>query len=1036
MAPPYITSGRVTALAIDPACNASTCRVWAAAAGGGVWRTLDALSAAPTWTFVSGSFATNAIGTLTYDSANATLYAGTGEPNASADSEAGWGIYKSTNGGDSWTLLNSTVGPITTTSPNIGPNGTYTGNAFAGRAISTIVVDPTNQNHLFVSSVRAVRGISASGGATANPTTPRPPYGLFESTNGGATFNFIWDGSDGPTFDGTNPKAVVRGVNHVALDPNWNGTTNKTLYGGAFGATGVAGSGGVWRSTDGGVTWAQIQPARNATSAATAGQDRAEFAVTLLPNGNTRIYAGIGNSGAGPADVAHLYRTDDARAAVPAFTDLSAAESPSSPATADGQSLGYCGDPAIGAQCWYDNVVYSPPGKPDVVYLGGAYNYSRYGFRNNGRAFIRSTDAGTSFTDMTWDATTPAAPPGSCCQPQPYAPNGMHPDSHAMVEIPGTDKAIFGSDGGLMRSSGAFADVSAQCDTRGLGALSLAICHQLLKAVPTTLTSINAGLSTLQFQSLSVAGDSSAHLQGGTQDNGTFETNGSTVLWPQMIYGDGGQSGFNISDSLLRFNSFTSNFHDVNFQNGAPTKWVIASGPIAASGESALFYAPIISDPNPAAAGTIFQGSKSVWRTQDWAGDQATLEANCPEFTTSGADPTCGDFLRLGPVGATDLTASAGDYRGTTLSGGNVNAIARTPSDTGTMWVSTSTGRVFISKNADDATGTSPNFGANVTYTRLDTLAVNSPGRFITAIYVDRANANHAWISYSGYNFNTPPTPGHVFSVVYNPGPGTATWTNIDGAGATMFPDFPATGVVADTNGDVYASNDWGVLRLPSGSTAWEVAGTGLPQVEVTALTIVPDARKLYASTHGRSAWQLGLPVQLVSAASRLTHGMGAGTFDVDLPVTGTPLGVECRSNGSNNFLIVLHFNSALVGGNASVTGHNPGGSGSVSNVSFSGNDMFVTLTGVTDVQTLTLTLTNVSDVNGTILPSAALNIGFLIGDVNSSKRVDSGDVSLVRQETLQPITPFNFRDDINVSGRIDAGDVSIARQQTLNSLP
>ena len=121
------------------------------------------------------------------------------------------------------------------------------------------------------------------------------------------------------------------------------------------------------------------------------------------------------------------------------------------------QTLNYCGDPASGgAQCWYDNVVYSPPGKPDVVYLGGSYTYSRYGLRNNGRAFIRSTDAGVHFTDMTWDATTNPAPAGSCCQPNPIAPNGMHPDSHAIVEIPGTDAAIFGSDGGLVRSSGVF----------------------------------------------------------------------------------------------------------------------------------------------------------------------------------------------------------------------------------------------------------------------------------------------------------------------------------------------------------------------------------------------------------------------------------------------------------------------------------------------------------------------------------------------------------------------------------------------------
>jgi len=377
--------------------------------------------------------------------------------------------------------------------------------------------------------------------------------------------------------------------------------------------------------------------------------------------------------------------------------------------------------------------------------------------------------------------------------------------------------------------------------------------------VPTFLYNLNKGLSTLQFQSLSVAADNPKHLQGGTQDNGTFETTGSAVTWPQIIYGDGGQSGFSASNSALRLNSFTSNFHDVNFRNGDPTKWVIASGPIVASGEFAQFYSPIIAD--PVAAGTIFQGSLSVWRTQDWAGNQAFLEANCPEFTTSGANPACGDFVPIGPAGATILTASSADYRGTSRActpgpgvNCNVAAVARASSDTGTLWAATTTGRVFISKNAD-TTNTS------VTYTRLDSLAANSPGRFISGISVDPANPNHAWISYSSYSSLTPATPGHVFSVTYDQGAGTATWTNLDGSGATAFPDFPATSIAFDSvKGDLYVSNDWGVLRRANGSSDWVVAGTGLPQVEVVGLTIVPSARKLYAATHGRSAWLLTLP--------------------------------------------------------------------------------------------------------------------------------------------------------------------------------
>jgi len=833
----YFTSGRVTALAIDPGCNVRRCRVWVGAAGGGVWRSDNGLSGSgANWTFISNSFGTNAIGTLTYDAAHNTLYAGTGEPNASGDSEAGIGIYKSTDGGNTWTYLASTIGPITTFSPGTGTNGTYgPGNAFLGRSISSIVVDPTNADHLYVSSSRGVRGISSvTGGGTTNPPTPRPPFGLFESTDSGATFSFIWDGGDGcpATCDGTNPKATIRGVNKVQLDPHWNGTTNKILYGGAFGPQNTAGSGGVWRSTDGGVTWAQIK-----TSLTLRSDDRAEFAVAPIADEFTRMYVGEGTGSDSGANRARFYRTDDAAGAA-VFTDLTTS-----------QNIGYCS-----GQCWYDNVVYSPPGKPDVVYLGGSFSYGTYAFTTNGRAFIRSADAGSSFTDMTWDATTNPSPPGSCCQPWPIAPHGMHPDSHAIVEIPGTDSAIFGSDGGLMRSSGSFADISSQCTSpRGLSGAGLALCQQLLSAVPTQLFNLNKGLSTIQFQSLSVAADNSKHVQGGNQDNGTFESY-SSLTWPQEIYGDGGQSGFNVANSSMRFNSFFGQNHDANFQNADPSKWVIISAPIAGSPEGSNFYVPIVADPNPSAAGTIFEGSQSVWRTQDWGGDQAYLEANCPEFTTPGTQPGCGDFVQIGPAGATDLTAD-GDYRGTGRTGGFVAAVERAPSDTGTLWVATTTGRVFISTNADAAAG-------SVTYTRLDTLpsATTDPGRFVSGIYIDPANPNHAWISYSGYNFNTPAQPGHVFEVTYNPATPDATWTSLDAPGGTAYPDFPATDIVRDSNGDLYVSNDFGVMTLANGSTSWGTAGTGLPMVEVAGLTIVPSSRVLYAATHGRSAWKLTLP--------------------------------------------------------------------------------------------------------------------------------------------------------------------------------
>src|ERR687887_1271489 len=105
---------------------------------------------------------------------------------------------------------------------------------------------------------------------------------------------------------------------------------------------------------------------------------------------------------------------------------------------------------------------------------------------------------------------------------------------------------------------------------------------------------------------------------------------------------------------------------------------------------------------DPAVAGTIFVGLTSVWRTQDWGGNQAFLEANCPEFTTAGNQPGCGDFVKIGNgVPSTSLTSSTWGDR----SGGNVAAVARSSTNAGTLWAATTTGRVFFSSNADAASG-------------------------------------------------------------------------------------------------------------------------------------------------------------------------------------------------------------------------------------------------------------------------------------------------------------------------------------------
>jgi hypothetical protein len=313
------------------------------------------------------------------------------------------------------------------------------------------------------------------------------------------------------------------------------------------------------------------------------------------------------------------------------------------------------------------------------------------------------------------------------------------------------------------------------------------------------------------------------------------------------MIGDGGQSGFDVVDSHFRVHNFFEASPDVNFSDGATADWNWIADPIFET-EAQEFYVPMISDPK--VSKTLFVGTAHVWRTKTAGMGSMTLaefRQHCNEWT-GDFTVQCGDWQPLGGPALT--SATYGDR-----AGGDVVAVERAPRDTSTLWAATATGRVFVSKNADADPASS------VSFTRLDSLASNDPNRFVSSIYVDPANPNHAWVSYTGFSAATPGTPGHVFEVTYNPGAGTATWTSLDGSGAGALGDIPITDLVRDDpTGDLYAGTDYGVLRLASGSSSWTLAASGMPNVEVAGLTIVPSKRKLYAATHGLAAWSLNLP--------------------------------------------------------------------------------------------------------------------------------------------------------------------------------
>jgi len=253
--------------------------------------------------------------------------------------------------------------------------------------------------------------------------------------------------------------------------------------------------------------------------------------------------------------------------------------------------------------------------------------------------------------------------------------------------------------------------------------------------------------------------------------------------------------------------------------------------------------------------------------------------------------------------------------------------------------------------------------------------------------------------------------------------------------------------VVGDADSGTYNVATGVVTIVLSNSKAENVtAGGSLPNINIRTYFARPDAgqksQNNASDITGNSTYTLSgnasccQPVPLLGVASRKTHGT-AGTFDIALPQTGSPgfPGIECRTGGvpSGNHTMVFTFANPLTSvASAMVTG----GTGSISSSSINGVEYIVNLTGVSNAQRLTVTLTGIADTAGDSTSSLASTMGVLLGDVNASGDVDSADVFLVRQQTLHTVTTSNFREDINTSGDIDSADVFIARKQTLTSLP
>lgn len=232
---PGNVGGRTRGLLVDP--NDETFSIWfAGSVGGGVWKTTDA---GQSWINLTPGFPTLATSTLAMPTSNPQIiYVGTGEGYANLDNINGNGIWKSTDGGNTWNQL------------------PFTANDERFTNIMRIVVNPENENEV-IACTRVSRRLNLEENDIRS-------Y-IFRSTNGGQSW--------------VQTYATSATVSQIVADP----TDFNTLYGASWGDA-------VIKSTNGGLTWQKVFNVRD------FGLQRMEMAIA--PTNAERIYmASYNNSG-------------------------------------------------------------------------------------------------------------------------------------------------------------------------------------------------------------------------------------------------------------------------------------------------------------------------------------------------------------------------------------------------------------------------------------------------------------------------------------------------------------------------------------------------------------------------------------------------------------------------------------------------------------------------------------------------------------------------------------------------------------------
>lgn len=777
------------------------------AAQGGIWKSTDR---GATFRPV-GENALPAVGVsvLRYDPSDPdVVYAGTGEAYGSIGL-LGAGIVKSNDGGETWELL--------------PPRGD--GWDFEFASITAIAVDTRDPNLVWASTATILPFI-------APPV--QPPSGVFRSEDGGMSWTLVY-AAKRHAIDGENaPSAGVIDLEHGGP------SAPDLLFAAEY-------YGGVVRSIDGGASWTRVTPMR------ADGLGRLPDAVPAVEyyDGNRRNYqrstrlapqAGfpefrrieLGVSPADPQTIYAGYDTVDNRLDRNANGVYDAGDFPVRigmlfKSTDGGESWSWLGSWRDGVpdycspQCHFDNVVAVNSDDANEVVIAGNANYATFvpdpvenptrilGLPWKGMVY-RSLDGGASWTDLTPHcsrlATTPRTISGTslpvydCLEMDPR--RAIHPDSH---------NAAWAADGSLWVATD--------------GGLHRTADGQVWE-------NLNDSLGTLQFYRIALHPTDPNIMLGGMQDNSAGYWDGAT--WEGWGAGDGTIAMFDPIDP----------------------RWVYL-------GSQFLIHRH--------AGGGVKDLFDESWSIGVFGIDQMRLGERTsfvPVITMDRRDPrilyasTTHAIYRTEDRGDTWIRLTDGDLDGTPMT------IDVAGGDSDLVWVGTATGRVYAYELAgrDDgrrriARRASPNH--DWAPARLTDVTRDLPDRSVVRVLAPSADANLVYAVFTGYDANTPETPGKVF-VSRDRG---ASWENV----SSGLPDVPVSALAADPHDPsrLWLGTDIGVFATTDGGISWRSDRGVMPVVSVLDLQYNPVTGYLVAATHGRGVWRKAIGAAAASRESAVS---------------------------------------------------------------------------------------------------------------------------------------------------------------------